>query len=309
MESIERRAAQTLEQELDARGLLLSAGELAAAEGEAADLGARLFGDVVRRCYPGQAVSVELGSGADAGRIGAALAFGAVTARLLGDRGADLVCAIFNLGIGLVDALCDRSPGTGAALLDLVAARDLPGAAEARRERGWLRSTAPPSLANDPTAAFTVEIVETFFDTLHETCPDDALRREVGAQLLAALAAERETVARSAPRERLIECSRLTSVLPFEIIETLAGGDGPAGTLLGEAMWRIDDLVDLGEDARTGALNALLLAGAAGPEIARAAAEAAEKLAAGLRDSPRPAAFLQFVQRYAGIAPRPASDP
>jgi len=45
-------------------------------------------------------------------------------------------------------------------------------------------------------------------------------------------------------------------VLPFEIIETLAtGATTAAGTDLGEAMWRIDDLVDLGRDASSGALN------------------------------------------------------
>ena len=134
-------------------------------------------------------------------------------------------------------------------------------------------------------------------------------------------------------REQLIECSRLTSVLPFQIIETLAGGaDAPpsrrAGTLLGEAMWRIDDLVDLCDDARSGALNGVLLAATpdagvrsgrdlsaalerllASTDIACAAAEAAERLLAGLQRCGGDAAddhgrlFLYFVQRYAGIAP------
>ncbi len=342
--------AHQLETELGDRGLLLTADALAAAEAEAAQLGARLLTGVIHRCYPisreeGQAIALEFDSERDAARIDAALAFGAVTARVLAKHDVDrlsglveLLCAMFNLGIGLVDGVCDEDAETGVALLELVQGSDLAQAAEEARARGWLRSTFPPVFVEDPTVAFTVDMIEAFFETLHGVYPDDGWlqqRRRVGAQLGAALEAERRSVIRSADqtaREELIECSRLTSVLPFQIIETLVGGDvaptePTVGTRLGEAMWRIDDLVDLCQDARRGSLNGVLLAAATSAgrpgerdllaalerlldstEIARVTADAAEELLAGLQlagdDHPDTATFLHFIQRYAEIAPQ-----
>jgi hypothetical protein len=342
--------AHHLKTELGDRGLLLTADGLAAAEAEAARRGARLLTGVIHRCYPisrqgGQTLALEFESQREAARIDAALAFGAVTARVLAKHdverfagSVELLCAMFNLGIGLIDGLCDEDAETGAALLELVQASDLGKAAEEARARGWLRSTFPPAFVGDPTVAFTVDIIEAFFETLHDVYPDDGgsqQRRRVGEQLGAALEAERRSVIRSADqtaREELIECSRLTSVLPFQIIETLAGGDHAptertVGTRLGEAMWRIDDLVDLCQDARRGSLNGVLLAAATGAgrpaerdllaalerlldssDVARAAADAAEELLAGLQlagdDHQDTASFLHFIQRYAGIAPQ-----
>src|SRR6185312_15701716 len=95
-------------------------------------------------------------------------------------------------------------------------------------------------------------------------------------------------------------------------------------TMLGEAIWRIDDLVDIIDDARSGALNAVLLQGRrrgrrgrydisdvravlASSAIASVAAEAADRLYDGLRmgtvDHDDRCAYLGFVQRYAGIEP------
>ena len=94
-------------------------------------------------------------------------------------------------------------------------------------------------------------------------------------------------------------------------------------TLLGEAMWRVDDLVDLVDDARNGALNGVLLAACGkrharydiadlaavlgSPGIAAAAAEAALRLHDGLPavgvSSEDQRAYLAFVQRYAAIVP------
>ena len=342
--------ARHLETELGDRGLLLTADGLETASVEAARRGRALLPRIIARCYPGDpqasvAPTVEFESDHAAARIETALAFGAATADALsrGERNAgpsassiEVTCAMFNLGIGLVDGLCDEDAAIGEALLALVQGQDLAAASEAPRERGWLRAEVPPALAEDPAAAFTVAIIEAFFETLHDSYPDDAwltLRRDVGTQLCAALAAERQSVVRSpaeTTREQLIECSRLTSVLPFQIIETLVCGretprEPSAGTRLGEAMWRIDDLVDLCDDARSGSLNGVLLAATpdggrrgerdllaalerllASTDIACAAAEAAEWLLAGLRlgDSPDDhPLFLHFVQRYAGITP------
>ena len=240
-QSVSDAVAHHLETELGERGLLLPAGALAAAEAEAAHSGARLRTGVIHQCYPmtrhGRG-AVEFDSERTAARLDAALAFGAVTARVLaksdGERlphSIEYLCAIFNLGIGLVDGLCDDDAETGGALLDLVRGSDLMRAAAEPRARGWLRATLPSALVGDPTVTFTVDIIEAFFEKLHAVYPDDRWlpqRRRVGARLGAALEAERQSVIRSAdqtPREELIECSRHTSVLPFQIIETLANGD------------------------------------------------------------------------------------
>jgi hypothetical protein len=354
-QAVSDAVAGHLATELGDRGLLLRADDFVAAEADAAQRGARLLTSVIDRCYPigrqarATAFAFEFESERDAARIAAALAFGAVTAQVLGPgerhleqnaESVELLCAMFNLGIGLVDGLCDEDAETGAALLELVHGQNLVKAAGEPRRRGWLRATLPPALAEDHTVAFTVDIIETFFETLHAVYPDDAWlqhRRRLGTQLVAALDAERQSVVRSidgTARERLIACSRLTSVIPFQIIEALAGGNGAAidrsrGTLLGDAMWRIDDLVDLCQDARNGALNGVLLAATderghdavaaierllASTDIACAAHEAAESLLAGLQppgggrataqDHQPTRAFLYFIQRYAGIAPR-----
>jgi hypothetical protein len=328
--------AHRLEAELGERGLLLAGEDLAAAAAEAARSGTHLLTSLIHRCYPilrqadGE-VEFDFGGERGAARLRAALAFGATTARVLApslhnnpDRA--LICATFNLGIGLVDSLCDADAKTGGTLLELIRALDLAAVAGKPRTRGWLRSALLPVLAADPSAAMTTDVIETFFEMLHDVYPDGAWRRRLGARLGAALAAERASIAppASATRAELREWSRLTSVLPFEIIETLAGSEQvhappTAGTQLGEAMWRIDDLVDLCEDARAGALNGILLASGhndvvraleqllASTDIASAARQAADDLHSGLRRTEDPAAFLYFVQSYAGIAPHPTS--
>jgi hypothetical protein len=312
---IDETVARRLATELGERGLLLAPEALAAAELESAHAGGRLLALLLRRCYGDDAPAVEFGSDAVAARIEGALAFGAATARVLAteelDLERELICATFNLGIGLVDGLCDGDAATGAALLDTIALHDMAGAVEAPRDRGWVRDALVPDLAQDPAAAFTADVVEAFFATLHLAYSGDtsaSFRRGVAAQLGAALEAERRTVAgaEGTTRDELIACSRATSVLPFEIIETLAtGATTAAGTKLGVAMWRIDDLVDLGQDASSGALNAILLA-ATTPEdlretIPQAAAEAAAKLDEALAARDGRDALVAFVQRYAGI--------
>jgi hypothetical protein len=217
-------------------------------------------------------------------------------------------------------------------------------ATHGRRSAGWLRSAVPATLAADPTVAFTARVIEVFFELLHSSHPDEGgapLRDHIATLLEAALQAEHRSVDRSIEgthlvRNDLIDCSRRTSVMPFQIIEHLATGGRvlPAptpGTLLGEAMWRIDDLVDLTQDAVLDSLNAVLLAAThespdtwpADPvaavrrvltsgAIPSAAAEAVRCLDAGLAaaeghrlDEVR-RQFLFFVQDYAGTAPREA---
>jgi hypothetical protein len=349
--SIEDAIAHHLATELGDRGLLLTAGDLAVAEAETAALGERLLTRVLEQCYPViDGLTVEFEGGGDVARIGGALAFGAVTATVLASGhtegltgAAELLCATFNLAIGLVDGVCDGDVETGERLLNHLQGADVIGAATDCRGPGWLREGLPLSLAANPSVAFTVDIIEAFFDTLHRVYSDEAVthvRRIVGDQLALALATEAQSVGRSligSSHERAIECSRGTSVLPFEIIETLSTGartsEAPtAGTLLGEAMWRVDDLVDLCDDARFGALNGVLVAASnhrrvdgseryqlpdlerllATSDIASVAARAAECLREGLRlaggvTGREQNAFLQFIQRYAGIPAPPTS--
>ena len=348
---------QHLQTELAARNLLLTADALRNARAETAQNGQALLAELITSCYGigpqnGVAVALQFESEEARAHIQAALAFGAAAAIVLapvnGDAGEDLrrtelLCAIFNLGIGLVDSLCDEDSEIGLALLGFLNGDTLMACAESPRRRGWLRKALPATLAGNAAVTFAADLIELFFEELHAVFPGERSlrqRRGVGRQLAAALMAERDSVCWSkmaggeiAGRERLLESSRLTSVLPLQIIESLACGtiateEVSAGTLLGEALWRIDDLVDLCQDARSGALNSLLLrAMDDAPEIAhdpitalgrllkstdiaQAATEAAQCLAAGFKliDS-QPAhpstvaAFLQFIQSYAGVAP------
>jgi hypothetical protein len=308
--------AAALERELAARGLLLDEDAFAAAEAEVAEEGAWLLAEAARRCVPalrdGPAVRVAFADDDTAARLAAALAFGAVSARVLAPPGrrpaaeVELLCAIFNVALGLVDDICDHDAETGGLLLGLVGAAGPAGG----HERGWLRSAVPPALRRDHTVAFAVEVLEVLFEALDGVDGRDA----VAARLEAALDAERCTLGDAAGAG----ASRGSSVLPFEIIETLAEG-APAsggtsrGTRLGEAMWRIDDLVDLLDDAASGAPNGLLLEAGTLERvvesglIGRTAARAAADLEAALRpagDDRAVRSFLFFVQRYAGLAPR-----
>ena len=309
-----RSIAHRLEAELDAFGLLLGPDEEVAAAADAAHRGRRLLSAALAVCYPGRDLVFEFEGEEVATRLQGALAFGAATAAVFSPgepaEGVELLCALFTLGIGLVDGLCDNEPEAGKQLLRLVQERSVAEAAEQRRGRGWLRSGVPPALALDPTVVFAADVVEAFFEMLHAVYPGGGwlpLRTTVGARLEAALEAERSSVdwsAQSAPRAQLIEWSRRTSVLPFEVVQILAGGrETTAATLLGEAVWRIDDLVDLDQDARTGALNAILVAGH--EDLGPAAVEAAQKLSAGLQLAAGSSMlFLWFVQQYAGIQAR-----
>jgi hypothetical protein len=338
---IDTTVAHHLENELGARGLLLSTADLAVAESTTAIMGRRLTTRLLQQCYPeADDVTVEFERTGDITRIGAALAFGAVTSRVLARAGAratpadrtEYVCAVFNLAIGLVDGICDGDVATGTQLLAAIFDADLVEAAVRRRNRGWLHAALPDFLTADDAVAFTAGVTEAFYHDLHDLYADQPeVRRMVGEQLAEALKAETDSVRNpftALSPERRVECSRTTSVLPFTIIETItvAGRSSDStATMLGEAIWRIDDLVDIIDDARSGALNGVLLdacrrrgrhdgyditdlSDVLGPTgIASAAAEAAEHLHDGLGlGAVAPAdrlAFLGFVQRYAGIEP------
>jgi hypothetical protein len=326
--AVEVAALTHLQRELGARGLLLAADRLAAAAADAARRGSELLASVIAWCYPelpGVARSVEFDGAGTESAIEVALACGAASAAVLGASGGsrpgELASATFNLGIGLIDGLCDEDAKTGRAVVDVLHGQDLAGAAAARRDRGWLQLELASSFGGDPTVMFTATVVEAFFEMLHGGY-DETARRRLGELLEAALDAERRSIAPLAhdrPPDQLAVTSRLTSVLPFEIVDALVGAepDSHAGTQLGEAMWRIDDLVDLCHDARSGALNAVLLATGTreradalnrllvSTDIADAAREAAEKLSAALSlGGTGRETLLALVHRYVAIPPR-----
>jgi hypothetical protein len=327
--------------ELGARGLLLSSADLAVAESTTAAMGRQLTTRLLMQCYPeADDVAVEFERTGDMTRIGAALAFGAVTSRVLARAGVlatppvrtEYICAIFNLAIGLVDGICDGDADTGTQLLAAIFDADLIGAAVRRRGHGWLHAALPDLLTGDDAVAFTASVTEAFYDNLHDLYADQpGVRRMVGEQLAEALEAETDSVRdpfTALSPARRVECSRTTSVSPFTIIDTIttAGRSTEStATMLGEAIWRIDDLVDIIDDARSSALNGVLLQACRrrghhdgydvtdlrevlGPNgIASAAAEAADRLRDGLGSgaiaSDDRLAYLGFVQRYAGIEP------
>jgi hypothetical protein len=343
-DAIEHTVTDHLATELGARGLLLATDRFAQADAQAAADGQRLLTSVIHRCYPlseydTQVLTLEFDNERAASRVQSALAFGAATAGLLmspqREERSDaigLLSAIFNLGVGLLDGVCDEDADTGLRLLEMIDRGDVAETARHPRPRGWLRVQLTAELESDPSVSFAADIVETFFATLHATFPGDAgspLRRRVGDQLAAALEAERSSLVASsadASREQLTNYSYATSVLPFEIVGTLTSGDHAPGAaqFLGEAMWRIDDLVDLCDDARTGALNAVLLASDVTDQeamerllsqdhIARAAAHAGDSLLRGVElagdhvSRGAPDVFLHFVARYAGIISQESS--
>jgi len=294
-----------LHAELHARGLL-------SADTNAPGNAPRLLPRVLALCFreydfTDQHLHVVFESEEERVRIEQALLFGWVTADVLAERPGDdrshLLCAIFNLGIGVVDSFCDADPQRGAELLQLIHAMDIDAAANGAWQEGLLLGALPASAAADPTIAFTARLIDSFFSLLCAT-HTPVLRRQVGRLLAEALAAEQKSVAHSsATPAELLEASRNTSVLPFLIFASLVGGDTDAATHLGEAMWRIDDLVDLEIDAQSGALNSLLLDGP--PDRARieaVAREAAHHLQVGLGTADGQN-FLSFVHSSAQFTP------
>lgn len=263
-------------------------------------------------CFPeydlaGQDVDVVFEHTEERARMEQALLFGWVTADVVAPAATDdrsrVLCALFNLGIGMIDGACDADPHRAAELLEYLGVLDVESAVNGPWQEGGMLASLPPNAAADPTIAFTARVIDAFYSLLHATHPL-SLRTRVGRLLAGALAAERRSVARSpAKPDELLEASRSTSVLPFVIIATLVHGDLDAATHLGEAMWRIDDLVDLEVDAQSGALNSLLIGGT--PDramIESVAREAAQHLRAGLGTT-NGRHFLTFVHRYARVTP------
>ena len=163
-DAIEQAVTDRLATELRDRGLLLTADRFEDAGTRAATDGTRLLTSVIHRCYPlseydTQVLTLQFDSEREAFRVRSALAFGAATAGLLMSplqperrtESVGLLSAIFNLGIGLIDGVCDEDADTGLELLNLIDLGNVADAARQPRPRGWLRVQLPAELEADPT--------------------------------------------------------------------------------------------------------------------------------------------------------------
>jgi hypothetical protein len=294
-----------LNAEFHARGLLLTDADNTTAAPE-------LLHRAIALSFPehdltSQHVEVLFESHDERTRIEQALLFGWVTAEVLAPGAVDdrprLLCALFNLFIGMIDSFCDTEPHGGDALMAALLSFDVEAQTIGALQKGRMLASLPFAASVDPTIAFIARVIDAFYSVLHAT-HSLSVRKDVGRLLAQALAAEKLSVAASSNGpDELLEASRNTSVLPFLIMGTLVQGDIAAATHLGEAMWRIDDLIDLEADAESGALNSLLITGAPDRDTIKAVArEAAEHLHAGLGDLHQ-GQFLAFVHRYTGITP------
>ena len=307
-----RASGPTAEAVRDALHAAFHAYDLLPADSVAITPAPELLQRVIALSFPehdltSQHVEVVFDSTEERTRIEQALLFGWVTADVLSPRGTDdrshLLCAVFNLLIGMIDSFCDTASHNGDALLKSLRTFDAEATAIDLLQEGRMLASLPPAPAVDPTITFIARLIDAFYSVLHET-HTASVRRDVGRLLARALAAEQRSVAASSagPGE-LLEISRNTSVLPFLIMATLVQGDTIAATHLGEAMWRIDDLIDFHLDAQCGALNSLFIRKTPDcDDIKAVAREAADHLRAGLGTADG-RHFLRFVHRCAGVTP------
>jgi hypothetical protein len=167
---------------------------------------------------------------------------------------------LFNLGVSLLDLVCDEQPERRARLLDCVTPhfleRQLSGHGAARRSSG------------DPAIDYLVALIVDLFADARRLASNSsdwsAFSRLIGAMYggeRLAIAARR---GEHAPTPEVWEALRRKSALPLETMATLAVLASPhatasrrdtaleAAALAGEAIWIIDDLVDVREDWNAG---------------------------------------------------------
>jgi hypothetical protein len=254
-------------------------------------------------------------------------AFGAVMGRacaaLLGAEGPRLRervdwCGRFNLGISLLDHLCDE-----AGLADRVAA--LPALA---RLGGGGAVRAPSSPAEAGLDALAAGVLD---EVARELGPASLARNRGGLwgamrrMLRAELVLARTPVAADADLAVIAGALRTASAVPFRVMAEWVAREGPGGAAaradarrlgdaLGGAFWIVDDAADLWRDADARSWNVFLLdAARRRPEILSAPPSAIVDvaIAAALRDggAARRRSRAAVRRLAAAVAASPAPEP
>jgi len=224
------------------------------------------------------------------------LSFGSASGRAIAERAgtafdtgkADL-CALFNVGIAAFDQVCDGTPESGKRLFATLTADDLDRLGRGSGF-GELHRLANRTLDGD--VQYVLGRVAGFFKTLSScTFATPQFRHRLTELLLAAYLAEGrgfapEYGARS--RAALHRARREATELPFHIIAAIAAADGgrsqrhlaaESAALLGGAVALLDDACDVADDARSCALNAILLDAAPDPAVLATQADRLRTLA------------------------------
>jgi hypothetical protein len=208
-------------------------------------------------------------------RVPLVLAFGSAVVALLGsmldrelapDDPRRRAGALFNLGISLVDLLVDERSEAARAMASWLDGARL--AELCQQGAGDHHADQVGALPLDETR-LVLRVVLAFFATVDVAqAPSGADRAALGRLLRQAYAAELATGAVTGPGLRWPgsrgEAGGTTSSVPFLALGWLAGvapDSQPAGAaagLLGEVFSALDDLVDLVDDLRAGAVNQLV---------------------------------------------------
>lgn len=205
------------------------------------------------------------------------------TARRIGER-----CALLNLGISIVDVICDNLPDIASRLGELLDENRLRALGKEDIAAAQLRYDAAGLEQRELRLLLT--IVAAFFS--FELKDDRSSAEEDGlvSLLVRAYRAEMRSVSPATLMcGEALAVAREKATLPFVVIGEIARDPAsPAGQRLpmdrlvediAVTFWLTDDVVDLASDVRSGALNALLV----DPDVGRSEA-LAELLDGGLLD-------------------------
>ena len=176
-------------------------------------------------------------------------------------------CAMFNIGISLLDRVADGSEAGRAHLFDVLDRTTVTTLSQCRSAPAALGQRA--DCEADPTLRMLLKIVAALYEELHqlaEVQPKGAV--EVMEKLVAAYDAEVATHSRQDTGEASV--ARYRAALPFQVmasINMLASGDvdvlerraaEEVAAAVGETFGLVDDLVDLPEDCRVGHPNVVV---------------------------------------------------
>ena len=171
-------------------------------------------------------------------------------------RGVPVAGALLNLGVSLFDWIADRHPERMPAVSAAVAPPSL----------DRLAAGSPLGRHGEPGTDLLFAVVESFFAATRAIAATGAVADELLAvlhQMLEAhLAATAASRTKTAPGPAVWRAVEAKSVLPMRAMALLSvlGDSRPAlrparalGTAIGHVLWRVDDLIDAGEDWDAGA--------------------------------------------------------